>query len=157
MFPLLPHNPSHSVTLSHSVAFSVTIVFQDFPVQASEPKVQLAFYTKPGDCPRKIEIERFVSCVFDSRTYVCKWGTECNFDAESVAQCDTVMHTFLSTLAMFWRSLTSLFNENDTQLIRQVRDNLIRVLPLIGNLISIGAYILSLFSVKHSFCADFCP
>ncbi|XP_060604387.1 dynein axonemal heavy chain 1-like isoform X2 [Ruditapes philippinarum] len=30
----------------------------DFPVKASEPKVQLPFYTKPGECPRKIEIER---------------------------------------------------------------------------------------------------
>ncbi|XP_060076356.1 dynein axonemal heavy chain 1-like, partial [Ylistrum balloti] len=30
----------------------------DFPRQASEPKVQLPFYTKPGECPRKIEIER---------------------------------------------------------------------------------------------------
>jgi hypothetical protein len=32
--------------------------FQDFTVDASEPKVQLAFYSKPGECPRKIEIER---------------------------------------------------------------------------------------------------
>ncbi|XP_048258404.1 dynein axonemal heavy chain 1-like isoform X3 [Haliotis rufescens] len=30
----------------------------DFPLTASEPKVQLPFYTKPGECPRKIEIER---------------------------------------------------------------------------------------------------
>lgn len=29
-------------------------------MKASEPKVQLPFYTKPGDCPRKIEIERWV-------------------------------------------------------------------------------------------------
>jgi len=40
----------------------VLFVIQDFPVQASEPKVQLPFYTKPGECPRKIEIERFVAC-----------------------------------------------------------------------------------------------
>ncbi|PVD29059.1 hypothetical protein C0Q70_11656 [Pomacea canaliculata] len=30
----------------------------DFPIKASEPKVQLPFFAKPGDCPRKIEIER---------------------------------------------------------------------------------------------------
>ncbi|ESO89348.1 hypothetical protein LOTGIDRAFT_210379 [Lottia gigantea] len=30
----------------------------DFSLHSSEPKVQLPFYTKPGDCPRKIEIER---------------------------------------------------------------------------------------------------
>ncbi|KAF6028266.1 DNAH1 [Bugula neritina] len=30
----------------------------DFPLQAYEPKVQLPFYTEPGQCPRKIEIER---------------------------------------------------------------------------------------------------
>ncbi|XP_050390512.1 dynein axonemal heavy chain 1 [Patella vulgata] len=30
----------------------------DFSLKASEPKVQLPFYTQPGDCPRKIEIER---------------------------------------------------------------------------------------------------
>ncbi|KAK3096562.1 hypothetical protein FSP39_001310 [Pinctada imbricata] len=30
----------------------------DFPLHASEPKVQLPYYTKPGECPRKIEIER---------------------------------------------------------------------------------------------------
>ncbi|CAE1241930.1 DNAH [Acanthosepion pharaonis] len=30
----------------------------DFPWKASEPKVQLPYYTSPGECPRKIEIER---------------------------------------------------------------------------------------------------
>lgn len=34
------------------------IHLQDFPIEASEPKVQLPFYTKPGECPRKIETER---------------------------------------------------------------------------------------------------
>ena len=31
---------------------------KDFPEQAYLPKVQLPFYTKPGDCPRKVETER---------------------------------------------------------------------------------------------------
>jgi hypothetical protein len=34
--------------------------FQDFPRNSYEPKDQLPFYTKPGECPRKIEVERFV-------------------------------------------------------------------------------------------------
>ncbi|XP_076467072.1 dynein axonemal heavy chain 1-like isoform X2 [Babylonia areolata] len=42
---------------SHGPSTEITAI-SDFPVQASEPKVQLAFYAKPGECPRKIEIER---------------------------------------------------------------------------------------------------
>jgi len=38
----------------------IIFLFQDFPRNSYEPKVQLPFYTKPGDCPRKIEVERFV-------------------------------------------------------------------------------------------------
>ncbi|XP_064629143.1 dynein axonemal heavy chain 1-like isoform X2 [Lineus longissimus] len=30
----------------------------DFPIESYEPKVQLPFFTPPGQCPRKIEIER---------------------------------------------------------------------------------------------------
>lgn len=31
----------------------------DFPLQAYEPKVQVPFLVLPGQCPRKIEIERY--------------------------------------------------------------------------------------------------
>lgn len=31
----------------------------DFPPQAYEPKVQVPFLVLPGQCPRKIEIERY--------------------------------------------------------------------------------------------------
>ena len=31
----------------------------DFPLQAYEPKVQVPFLMLPGQCPRKIEIERY--------------------------------------------------------------------------------------------------
>lgn len=31
----------------------------DFPVQSYEPKVQVPFLVLPGQCPRKIEIERY--------------------------------------------------------------------------------------------------
>lgn len=31
----------------------------DFPVQSYEPKVQVPFQVLPGQCPRKIEIERY--------------------------------------------------------------------------------------------------
>lgn len=31
----------------------------DFPLQAYEPKVQVPFLVLPGECPRKIEIERY--------------------------------------------------------------------------------------------------
>ena len=35
-------------------------MLQDFPDSAYQPKVQLPFFTPPGECPRKIEIERSV-------------------------------------------------------------------------------------------------
>ena len=31
----------------------------DFPVSSYTPKIQLSFWTPPGHCPRKVEIERF--------------------------------------------------------------------------------------------------
>lgn len=31
----------------------------DFPLQSYEPKVQVPFQVLPGQCPRKIEIERY--------------------------------------------------------------------------------------------------
>jgi dynein heavy chain len=31
----------------------------DFPLRAYEPKVQVPFQVLPGQCPRKIEIERY--------------------------------------------------------------------------------------------------
>lgn len=33
----------------------------DFPLQAYEPKVQVPYRVLPGQCPRKLEIERYVS------------------------------------------------------------------------------------------------
>ena len=34
------------------------VLLQDFPPESYLPKVQLPFYTEPGQRPRKIEIER---------------------------------------------------------------------------------------------------
>ncbi|XP_052086994.1 dynein axonemal heavy chain 1-like isoform X4 [Mytilus californianus] len=42
---------------SHGPSTEITAI-SDFSKSSSEPKVQLPFYTKPGDCPRKIEVER---------------------------------------------------------------------------------------------------
>ncbi|XP_052808511.1 dynein axonemal heavy chain 1-like isoform X3 [Mya arenaria] len=42
---------------SYGPTTAITAI-SDFPVQSYEPKVQLPFYAKPGECPRKIEIER---------------------------------------------------------------------------------------------------
>ena len=33
-------------------------ILQDFPEKSYTPKVQLPFFTPPGQCPRKIEMER---------------------------------------------------------------------------------------------------
>ena len=33
-------------------------LISDFPVSAYTPKIQLSFWTPPGQCPRKVEIER---------------------------------------------------------------------------------------------------
>ena len=44
-------------------------ISQDFPLQAFQPKVQLAFHTTPENCPRKVEIERCVNCLFLYYTY----------------------------------------------------------------------------------------
>ena len=35
-----------------------TTTIKDFPIKSYDPKVQLMFYTPPGKCPRKVEIER---------------------------------------------------------------------------------------------------
>ena len=40
------------------VIFLTCHIFQDFPLDSFMPKVQLPFFTAPGACPRKIEIER---------------------------------------------------------------------------------------------------
>lgn len=37
--------------------YTLTLL-QDFPEESFKPKVQLPFFTPPGQCPRKIEIER---------------------------------------------------------------------------------------------------
>ncbi|XP_070190635.1 dynein axonemal heavy chain 1-like isoform X2 [Littorina saxatilis] len=42
---------------SYGPSTAITAI-SDFTVNASEPKVQLSFFTKPGEVPRKIEIER---------------------------------------------------------------------------------------------------
>ncbi|XP_074644244.1 dynein axonemal heavy chain 1-like [Tubulanus polymorphus] len=44
-------------TNEHGPSTEITAI-SDFPVKAYEPKVQLPFFTPPGHCPRKIEIER---------------------------------------------------------------------------------------------------
>ena len=33
----------------------------DFPVTSYTPKIQLSFWTPPGCCPRKVEIERLLN------------------------------------------------------------------------------------------------
>lgn len=37
------------------------LIKSDFPVESFKPKVQIAFQRLPGQCPRRIEVERYVS------------------------------------------------------------------------------------------------
>ena len=47
---------THCILLS--VLFLNNFTLQDYPLESWKPKVQMPFYTPPGNTPRKVAIER---------------------------------------------------------------------------------------------------
>lgn len=58
----------------------------DFPVQSYEPKVQVPFQVLPGQCPRKIEIERYAGQL--EREACPKEGASARLEGQGTADHD---------------------------------------------------------------------
>ena len=58
-FKAAPEDVNIEIQAAQTIGPSTAITaISDFPEKAYQPKVQLPFFTAPGACPRKIEIER---------------------------------------------------------------------------------------------------
>lgn len=56
----MPENPASVLDAQVIGPTTEHLIESDFPEQSFKPKVQIAFQTLPGQCPRSIEIERWV-------------------------------------------------------------------------------------------------
>lgn len=55
----IPEDFEESLEQEHIGSTTQLLTHTDFPLQAYEPKAQVPFLVLPGQCPRKIEIERY--------------------------------------------------------------------------------------------------
>ena len=55
----IPEDFEEYLEQQHIGSATWSLTQTDFPLQAYEPKVQVPFLVLPGQCPRKIEIERY--------------------------------------------------------------------------------------------------